>query len=144
MCAGGLYKEFAGTKSMSGWVQIKVEKVKANTPGMYYSKDSDGVTIAKALALFDSGSDGAGVTAVFARNHKLSKLPTKSLSLRTVNGVERKSFNCEKLEILTRWHEGYCGMNTDNLELKCVGVEIKLEAKYIKKVCALFNMDESL
>ena len=91
LCAGRLYKEFVGTKSMSGWVQIKVEKVKANTPGMYYSKDSDGVTIAKALALFDRCSDGAGVTAVFARNHKLSKLPTKSLSLRTVTGLERKS-----------------------------------------------------
>ena len=32
--AGRLYKEFAGTKSMSDWVQIKVEKVAASTPGM--------------------------------------------------------------------------------------------------------------
>ena len=45
LCAGKLYKEFAGTKSMSGWVQIKVEKVKASTPGVFYSKGSDGAII---------------------------------------------------------------------------------------------------
>ena len=55
-----------------------MEKVKASIPGVFYSKDIDGAAIAKAFALFDSGSDGAGVTVVFARNHKLSKLPTKS------------------------------------------------------------------
>ena len=34
--------------------------------------------------------------------------------------------------------------NTDNLNLKCVGFEKKLELKYIQKVCSLFKMDASL
>ena len=57
LSAGKLYRDFQGTKSMSGWIQIKVEKVKEATPGVHYAKDKEGATIAKALALFNTGSD---------------------------------------------------------------------------------------
>ena len=47
----------------------------------------------------------------------------------TVTGLEKKNFSREKLQILTRWHGGFHVTNTDNLELKCVGFEKKLELK---------------
>ena len=102
LAAGKLYKEFQGTKSMSGWIQIKVGKVLEATPGVYYAKDEDGSIIARALALFDMGSDRAGVTSTFPNKHKLSKLSNKSLSLITVSGLERKSFCRYRLKILTK------------------------------------------
>ena len=86
LSAGKLYRDFLGPKSMSGWIQVKLEKVKEATPGVEYTEDEEGAIIAKALTMFDTGRDGAGVTAAFAKNRLWSiirsRISWKTLSIK--------------------------------------------------------------
>ena len=138
--AGDLYDKYSGVKSMSGRICVEVEKVRAETGGVDYIKESNGDINVYTYCLFDTGSDGGALTKEFDENHKLNSLRSKVINLKTVSGTETNRFQRKKLTTYENMGEQAVPCNFDCIVVPEIGHENNQERWYIHEICRRFKL----